>query len=51
VTRTIGEPAVGQSPDRTFLTLELKLRRAWALSAVFGDHGGSALDLIWRHRY
>jgi translocation and assembly module TamB len=51
VTRAIGEPAVGDSPDRTFLTLELKLRRAWALSAVFGDHGGSALDLIWRHRY
>jgi hypothetical protein len=51
VTRAIGEPAVGESPDRTFLTLELKLRRAWALSAVFGDHGGSALDLIWRHRY
>lgn len=51
VTRAIGEPAVGESPDRTFLTLELKLKRAWALSAVFGDHGGSALDLIWRHRY
>lgn len=51
VTRAIGEPAVGESPDRTFLTLELRLRRAWALSAIFGDRGASALDLIWRRRY
>jgi translocation and assembly module TamB len=51
VTRAIGAPAAGESPDRTFLTLELRLKRAWALSAVFGDHGGSALDVIWRHRY
>ena len=51
VTRAIGAPAVGEALDRTFLTLELRLRRAWALSAVFGDHGGSALDLIWRRRY
>jgi translocation and assembly module TamB len=51
MTRAIGEPAVGQSPDRTFLTFELRLLRAWALSAVVGDHGGSALDLLWRKRY
>jgi translocation and assembly module TamB len=51
VTRAVGEPAAGESPDRTFLTLELRLRRAWALSAVFGDRGASALDLIWRRRY
>ncbi len=51
VTRAIGAPAVGESPDRTFLTVELRLRRAWALSAIFGDHGASALDLIWRRRY
>jgi autotransporter translocation and assembly factor TamB len=51
VTRAIGTPAAGESPDRTFLTLELRLKRAWALSAVFGDRGASALDLIWRRRY
>jgi hypothetical protein len=51
VTRDIGTPAAGQPADRTFLTLELRLKRAWALSAVFGDRGGSALDLIWRRRY
>jgi autotransporter translocation and assembly factor TamB len=33
------------------VTLELRLRRAWALSAVLGDHGASSLDLIWRRRY
>jgi translocation and assembly module TamB len=51
VTRAVGAPAVGESPDRTFLTLELRLKRAWALSALFGDRGASALDLIWRRRY
>lgn len=51
VTRAVGTPAVGESPDRTFLTLELRLKRAWALSALFGDRGASALDLIWRRRY
>jgi autotransporter translocation and assembly factor TamB len=51
VTRAVGTPAVGESPDRTFLTLELRLRRSWALSAILGDRGASALDLIWRRRY
>jgi autotransporter translocation and assembly factor TamB len=51
VSRAVGEPASGQSPDRTFLTLELRLLRAWALSAVLGDRGATALDLIWRRRY
>jgi acetyltransferase-like isoleucine patch superfamily enzyme len=51
VTRAIGEPTPGASPDRTFLTLELRLKQRWALSALFGDRGASALDLIWRHYY
>jgi translocation and assembly module TamB len=51
VTRAIGEPAPGASPDRTFLTLELRLKRHWALSALFGDRGASALDLVWRRHY
>jgi autotransporter translocation and assembly factor TamB len=51
VTRAIGEPTPGASPDRTFLTLELRLKRNWALSGLVGDRGASALDLIWRHRY
>jgi translocation and assembly module TamB len=51
VTRAIGEPTPGSSPDRTFLTLELRLKRNWALSALLGDRGASALDLIWRKHY
>jgi translocation and assembly module TamB len=51
ITRAIGEPAPGQSPDRTFLTLELRLRQAWSLLARVGDRGASTLDLIWRKRY
>jgi translocation and assembly module TamB len=51
VTRAIGEPPAGTSPDRTFLTLELRLQRSWVLSGLVGDRGASALDLIWRHRY
>jgi translocation and assembly module TamB len=51
VSRALGEPTAGESPDRSFLTLELRLKRLWALSAVFGDRGASALDLVWRRRY
>lgn len=51
VTQALGEPIPGQSPDRTFFTVELRLSRAWALSAMVGDRGASALDLIWRRRY
>jgi translocation and assembly module TamB len=51
VTRALGSPAAGESPDRTFLTLELRLKRSWALAALVGDRGASALDLIWRRRY
>jgi autotransporter translocation and assembly factor TamB len=51
VTRAVGEPTAGESPDRTFLTLELRLKQSWALSALLGDRGASALDLIWRRRY
>ncbi|MGC4064639.1 MAG: translocation/assembly module TamB domain-containing protein [Polyangiaceae bacterium] len=51
LTRTIGAPAPGQSPDMTFLTLELRIKRAWSVSAVVGDRGSSTVDLIWRKRY
>jgi autotransporter translocation and assembly factor TamB len=51
VARAIGDPPPGESPDRTFLTLELRLQRSWAISAVIGDRGASILDLLWRKRY
>jgi translocation and assembly module TamB len=51
VTQALGEPTPGQSPDRTFLTVELRLASAWSLSTMVGDRGASALDLIWRRRY
>ena len=51
VTQAIGEAPPGQSPDRTFLTVDLRLFKRWSLSAQVGDEGGSSLDLIWRHRY
>lgn len=51
VTQAIGEPVPGQSPDRTFFTLDFRLFRRWSLSAQVGDEGGSSLDLIWRRRY
>ena len=51
LTRAIGEPSAGASPDRTFLTLELRLRQKWALSALLGDRGASSLDLVWRSHY
>lgn len=51
VTRALGEPTQGQSPDRTFLTLEFRLKRSWLLAAMLGDRGASSLDLVWRKRY
>jgi translocation and assembly module TamB len=51
VTRAVGEPPPGTSPDRTFVTLELRLKQHWLLSAMFGDRGASALDLVWRKHY
>ena len=42
---------IGLAQSANDPALELRLKRAWALSAVFGDHGGSALDVIWRRRY
>ncbi len=51
VTQALGEPSPGQSPDRTFLTVDLRLASTWSLSTMIGDRGASALDLIWRKRY
>ena len=51
VTQALGEPLPGQSPDRTFLTLDLRLASSWSLSTMVGDRGASAFDLIWRRRY
>jgi translocation and assembly module TamB len=51
VTQALGEPSPGQSPDRTFVTLELRIASAWALSTMIGDRGATAFDVIWRRRY
>jgi translocation and assembly module TamB len=47
----VGEPAPGKSPDRTFLTLDLRLGSRWSLATTFGDRGASMLDMLWRYRY
>jgi translocation and assembly module TamB len=51
VTQALGEPPPGQSPDRTFLTVEFRFARAWSLSTMVGDKGATAVDVIWRKRY
>ncbi len=51
ITQALGEPSPGQSPDRTFVTIELRVASAWALSTTVGDRGASAVDVIWRRRY
>jgi len=47
----LGVPAPGDNPDRTELTIEWRFIRNWSLSAVIGDQGSSALDVVWRFRY
>jgi len=47
----MGVLAPGQSPDRTFLTLDWRFFGQWSLAATMGDQGTSMFDLLWRHRY
>ncbi len=45
------EPSPGKSPDRTLLSLEIRLIGGHSLSATVGDRGTSLLDWVWRYRY
>ncbi|APR86560.1 Hypothetical protein A7982_11909 [Minicystis rosea] len=47
----LGVPAPGDNPDRTELTLDWRFVRDVSLTAVVGDQGSTALDLLWRRRY
>jgi translocation and assembly module TamB len=47
----LGVPAPGDNPDRTELTIDWRFVRNWSLSAVVGDQGSTALDVVWRLRY
>ena len=51
ITRALGDPAPGQPPDLTFLTLTFRVLRNWSLSTLVGDRGESGVDLVWRKRY
>jgi autotransporter translocation and assembly factor TamB len=51
VSYAVAQPPPGQPPDRTFLTIDLRLLRRWSLSTSMGDRGASTADLIWRHNY
>jgi hypothetical protein len=44
-------PTPGRAPDRTYLTLDLRLFRNWSLSTTIGDAGSFVLELLWRYRY
>jgi len=47
----LGVPAPGENPDRTELTLDWRFIKNWSLTAVVGDQGSTALDVVWRLRY
>lgn len=47
----VGDPGPGQPQDRTFLTLDWRIRQRWSLSTTFGDRGTTIWDLLWRYRY
>lgn len=47
----LGVPSPGDNPDRTELTIDGRFVRTWSLSAVIGDQGSSALNVVWRYRY
>lgn len=45
------EPSPGESPDRTVVSLEVRLRGGNSVSATLGDRGSSFFDWVWRYRY
>ncbi len=47
----LATPSPGESPDTTFLTLDLRLLRNWSLSTTFGNQGSTFVDMFWRYRY
>jgi translocation and assembly module TamB len=47
----LGNPGLGQAPDRTFITLDFRIRRRWSLATTVGDQGGTSVDAVWRHLY
>lgn len=51
VSYAVGQPGPGEAPDRTFLSVDMRLLRRWSLTTSMGDKGASAGELIWRYRY
>jgi hypothetical protein len=47
----LATPSPGESPDTTFLTLDLRLLRNWSLSTTLGNQGSTFIDMFWRYRY
>jgi translocation and assembly module TamB len=47
----LGVPAPGENPDRTELTIDWRFFKDWSLTAIVGDQGSTALDVLWRRRY
>lgn len=47
----VGEPGPGQPRDRTFLTLDFRVKQNWSLSTTVGDRGSTMWDALWRYRY
>jgi len=41
----------GDNPDRTMLTLDVRVKSNWSVQGTVGDRGTSILDLLWRYRY
>jgi translocation and assembly module TamB len=47
----LATPSPGESPDTTFLTLDMRLLRNWSLSTTVGNQGSTFIDMSWRYRY
>lgn len=45
------EPSPGQPPDRTIVSLEVRLTGGNSVSATVGDEGSAFFDWVWRYRY
>lgn len=47
----VGAPSLGDAPDRATVTLDWRFFKNWSIAAEVGDHGSTAVDVLWRVRY
>lgn len=51
ISRVLGIPEPGESPDRTYAGIEWQFAHEWSLETTVGDQGSTSVDVTWTHHY